>query len=45
VGSALIVLLATAATGGLSLRYLMPIVPLLAIGGSLAIAQLLSRWT
>jgi hypothetical protein len=45
VGSALIVLLATAATGGVSLRYLMPIVPLLAIGGSLATAQLLSRWT
>jgi hypothetical protein len=44
VGSALIVLLATAATGGLSLRYLMPIVPLLAIGGSLATAQMLGRW-
>jgi hypothetical protein len=42
VGGAMIILFATAATGGLSLRYLMPIVPLLAIGGSIATAQMLS---
>ena len=42
-GSGLMLLLGTAATGGFGLRYLMPAVPLLAIGGSLAAAQLLSR--
>ena len=42
-GSAVLVLLGTAATGGFALRYLMPAVPLLAIGGSLAIAQVLAR--
>lgn len=41
-GSALLLLLGTAATGGFGLRYLMPAVPLLAIGGSLGAAQLLS---
>jgi hypothetical protein len=43
-GSALLVLLGTSATGGFSLRYLLPAVPLLAIGGSIAGAQLLNRW-
>ncbi|MGC9220320.1 MAG: phospholipid carrier-dependent glycosyltransferase [Solirubrobacteraceae bacterium] len=42
-GSGTLLLLGTAATGGLSLRYLMPAVPLLAIGGTLALAQLLAR--
>ena len=41
VGSALVILLGTAATGGFALRYLLPAVPLLAIGGSIAVAQLL----
>ena len=40
VGSALVILLGTAASGGFALRYLLPAVPLLAIGGSLAVAQL-----
>ncbi len=35
------ILLGTAATGGFALRYLLPAVPLLAIGGSIAVAQLL----
>ena len=43
VGSALVILLGTAATGGFALRYLLPAVPLLAIGGSLAVAELLGR--
>ena len=43
VGSALVILLGTAATGGFALRYLLPAVPLLAIGGSLAVAQLSAR--
>jgi hypothetical protein len=43
-GSAVLILLGTAATGGFGLRYLMPAVPLLAIGGSLAAAQLLPRF-
>jgi hypothetical protein len=43
-GGALLILLGTSATGGFALRYLLPAVPLLAIGGSLAGAQLLSRW-
>jgi Dolichyl-phosphate-mannose-protein mannosyltransferase len=42
-GSALVILLGTAATGGFALRYLLPAVPLLAIGGSTAVAQLLKR--
>ncbi|HEX3802322.1 MAG TPA: phospholipid carrier-dependent glycosyltransferase [Solirubrobacteraceae bacterium] len=42
-GSAVIILLGTAATGGFALRYLLPAVPLLAIGGSIAAAQLLAR--
>ncbi len=42
-GSAVMILLGTAATGGFALRYLLPAVPLLAIGGSLAVAQLLDR--
>ena len=37
------ILLGTAATGGFALRYLLPAVPLLAIGGSLAVAQLSAR--
>jgi hypothetical protein len=42
-GSAVVILLGTAATGGFALRYLLPAVPLLAIGGSIAVAQLLAR--
>jgi hypothetical protein len=42
-GSALMVLLGTAATGGFALRYLLPAAPLLAIGGAIATAQLLER--
>jgi hypothetical protein len=42
-GSAVMILLGTAATGGFALRYLLPAVPLLAIGGGLALAQLLGR--
>ncbi len=41
-GSAVMILLGTAATGGFALRYLLPAVPLLAIGGSIAVAQLLA---
>jgi hypothetical protein len=43
-GSAVMVLLGTAATGGFALRYLLPAVPLLAIGGGTGIAQLLARY-
>ncbi len=39
-GTGLCLLLGTAATGGFALRYLIPAVPLLAVGGSLAVAQL-----
>jgi hypothetical protein len=39
-GSAVMILLGTAATGGFALRYLLPAVPLLAIGGVTALAQL-----
>lgn len=39
-GSAAILLLGTAATAGFGIRYLMPAVPLLAIGGTLALARL-----
>ena len=42
-GSAVMILLGTAATGGFALRYLLPAVPLLAIGGGVAVAQLLER--
>jgi hypothetical protein len=42
-GSAAMILLGTAATGGFALRYLLPAVPLLAIGGSIAAAQLRAR--
>jgi hypothetical protein len=42
-GSAVMLLLGTAATGGFALRYLMPAVPLLAIGGTIAVAELLER--
>ncbi len=42
-GSAVLLLLGTAATGGFGLRYLLPAVPLLAIGGGIAVAQLLAR--
>jgi hypothetical protein len=41
--SAVMILLGTAATGGFALRYLLPAVPLLAIGGGIALAQLLAR--
>lgn len=44
-GSGVILLLGTAATGGFGLRYLIPAVPLLAIGGVLAAADLRVRWT
>jgi Dolichyl-phosphate-mannose-protein mannosyltransferase len=43
VGSAVMILLGTAATGGFALRYLLPAVPLLAIGGGVAVTQLLER--
>jgi len=39
-GTGLCLLLGTAATGGFALRYLVPAVPLLAVGGSLAVAQI-----
>lgn len=39
-GTALFLLLGTAATGGFALRYLIPAVPPLAIGGALALSQL-----
>jgi hypothetical protein len=42
-GSAVMLLLGTAATGGFALRYLLPAVPLLAIGGGTAAAQLFVR--
>jgi len=42
-GSGLLILLGTAFSGGFALRYLMPAVPLLAIGGSIACAQVLAR--
>lgn len=42
-GSAVMILLGTAATGGFALRYLLPAVPLLAIGGGMGVAQLLGR--
>jgi hypothetical protein len=42
-GSAVMILLGTAATGGFALRYLLPAVPLLAIGGGTAVAQPYSR--
>ncbi len=42
-GSALMILLGTSATGGFALRYMLPAVPLLAIGGAIALAELLER--
>jgi hypothetical protein len=39
-GTGVLLLLGTAATGGFALRYLIPAVPLLAIGGSMAVAQI-----
>jgi len=42
-GTGVCLLLGTAATGGFGLRYLIPAVPLLAIGGSLAITQIAQR--
>jgi len=42
-GSAVMILLGTAASGGFALRYMLPAVPLLAIGGSIGVAQLLDR--
>jgi hypothetical protein len=42
-GTGVALLLGTAATGGFALRYLLPAVPLLAIGGTLAIAQIAVR--
>jgi hypothetical protein len=42
-GSAVMILLGTSASGGFALRYLLPAVPLLAIGGSIAVAQMLER--
>ncbi len=42
-GGGLLLLLGTAATGGFGIRYLLPAVPLLAVGGSLALAALASR--
>jgi Dolichyl-phosphate-mannose-protein mannosyltransferase len=43
-GTGLCLLLGTAATGGFALRYLVPAVPLLAIGGAVAVAQLAARF-
>jgi len=42
-GTGVCLLLGTAATGGFGLRYLIPAVPLLAIGGSLAMTQIAQR--
>ena len=42
-GGGLLLLLGTAATAGFGIRYLLPAVPLLAIGGSLALAELAAR--
>jgi hypothetical protein len=42
-GTGLSLLLGTAATGGFALRYLIPAVPLLVIGGSIAISQIAIR--
>jgi hypothetical protein len=44
-GTALVVLLGTSATAGFQLRYLVPVVPLLAIGGALAIRDVAVRRT
>jgi hypothetical protein len=40
-GSGLLLILGTAATAGFGLRYLLPAVPLLALGGSLALRDLI----
>ena len=42
-GSGVLMLLGTAATGGFGLRYLIPAVPLIAVGGGLAVADLIAR--
>jgi hypothetical protein len=42
-GSALMILIGTSASGGFALRYMLPAVPLLAIGGGIAIADLIER--
>jgi hypothetical protein len=41
-GTPLVLLLGTSATGGFGLRYLLPAVPLLAIGGALASRDLMA---
>jgi hypothetical protein len=43
-GTGVCLLLGTAATGGFALRYLIPAVPLLAIGGSIAMMQIAVRF-
>jgi len=43
-GSGLALLLGTSATGGFALRYLVPAVPLLAIGGAIALTQIAVRF-
>jgi hypothetical protein len=43
-GSGVCLLLGTAATGGFALRYLLPAVAPLALGGSIAISQLTARF-
>ncbi|MGH2842143.1 MAG: hypothetical protein ACRDKL_00960, partial [Solirubrobacteraceae bacterium] len=43
-GGGLLLLLGTAATGGFGLRYLLPAVPLLTIGGALAMRDLAEYW-
>jgi hypothetical protein len=42
-GSALTMILCTAATAGFGMRYLLPLVPLLTIGGALAVADLRNK--
>ncbi len=42
-GSGLLMLLVTAATAGFGLRYLLPVVPMILIGGGLALADLAGR--
>jgi hypothetical protein len=43
-GAGLMLVLGTSATGGFGLRYLLPAVPLLAIGGGLAGRDLAAVW-
>jgi hypothetical protein len=42
-GSGLLLIIGTSATAGFGLRYLLPAVPLLAVGGVVALRDLLSR--